>query len=80
MDAGQILRLRPMLAGFFETLRRLLCTQGHACVICQGRLVLTLCCCKGLEHVFLIPTARAAFHGYAVFVGVLLQQGQCEAI
>jgi hypothetical protein len=33
-----------------------------------------------LEHVFFVPTARAAFHGHAVFVGMLLQQGQREAI
>ncbi len=40
----------------------------------QGRRVLTLCSCKDLEHVFIVPTTSAAFHGHAVFVGVLLQQ------
>ena len=46
----------------------------------QGQRVLTLCSSKDLEHVFVVPTTIAAFHGHAVFVGVLLQQGQREAI
>ena len=46
----------------------------------QGQLVLTLCSSKDLEHVFIVPTARAAFHGHAVLVGMLLQQRQREAI
>ena len=35
---------------------------------------------KDLEHVLIVPTTSAAFHGDAVFRGVLLQQGQREAI
>jgi hypothetical protein len=33
-----------------------------------------------LEHVVVVPTANTAFHGYAVFLGMLLQQGQRETI
>jgi hypothetical protein len=46
----------------------------------QGQRVLTCCSCKDLEHVFIVPTASSAFHGHAVLVGTLLQQGQREAI
>ncbi len=48
--------------------------------LAQGQRVLTLCSSKDLEHVFIVPTTIAAFHGHAVFLGVLLQQGQREAI
>lgn len=46
----------------------------------QGQRVLTLRSGKDWEHVFIVPTTSAAFHGHAVFVGVLFQQGQREAI
>ena len=46
----------------------------------QGQRVLTACSGKDLEHVVIVPTASAAFHGHAVFLGMLLQQGQREAI
>ena len=46
----------------------------------QGGLVLTRCSSKDFEHVFIIPTTGAAFHGHAVFVRMLLQQRQREAI
>ena len=46
----------------------------------QGQRVLTACSGKDLEHVVIVPTASATFHGHAVFVGMLLQQGQREAI
>ena len=52
----------------------------HALVGRQGRRVLTACSGKDLEHVVIVPTASAAFHGHAVFLGMLLQQGQREAI
>lgn len=46
----------------------------------QGQRLLTACSGKDLEHVVIVPTAGAAFHGHAVFLGMLLQQGQREAI
>jgi hypothetical protein len=46
----------------------------------QGQRLLTACSGKDLEHVVIVPTASAAFHGHAVFFGMLLQQGQREAI
>jgi hypothetical protein len=46
----------------------------------QGQRILTLCSGKDLEHVFVVPTTGPAFHGHAVFVGMLLQQGQRETI
>ena len=39
----------------------------------QGQRVLTACSRKDLEHVVVVPTAGAAFHGDAVFPGMLLQ-------
>jgi hypothetical protein len=33
-----------------------------------------------LELVVVVPTASTVVHGYAVFLGMLLQQGQREAI
>jgi len=44
-------------------------------VSAQGQRVLTACSSKDLEHVVVVPTASAAFHGHAVFLGMLLQQG-----
>jgi tetraacyldisaccharide 4'-kinase len=38
----------------------------------QGQRLLTLCSGKDLEQVVIVPTASAAFHGHAVFVGMLL--------
>ena len=46
----------------------------------QGQRVLTSCSGKDLEHVVLVPTASATFHGHAVFLGMLFQQRQCEAV
>jgi len=46
----------------------------------QGPRLVSACSRKNLEHVFIVPTTIAAFHGHAVFVGVLLQQGQRQAI
>ena len=46
----------------------------------QGQRSLTACSGKDLEHIVIVPTAGAAFHGHAVFLGMLLQQGQGEAI
>jgi len=55
-------------------------TEEEGNLSIQGQRVLTLCSGKDLEHVFIVPTTSAAFHGHAVFVEVLLQQGQREAI
>jgi hypothetical protein len=41
----------------------------------QGQRSLTACSGKDLEHVVVVPTTSAAFHGHAVFLGMLLQQG-----
>ena len=46
----------------------------------QGQRVLTACPGKDLEHVLIVPTTSAAFHGHAVFLGMLFQQGQRKAI
>ncbi len=46
----------------------------------QGQRSLTACSGKDLEHIFIVPTAGAAFHGHAVFLGMLLQQRQGKAI
>ena len=39
----------------------------------QGQRSLTACSSKDLEHVLIVPTTSAAFHGHAVFLGMLLQ-------
>ena len=41
---------------------------------------LTPCSSKDLQHVFIVPTARAAFHGHTVLIRMLLQEGQRKAI
>ena len=46
----------------------------------QGQRVLTAFAGKYFQHVVITPTAGAAFHGHAVLLGMLLQQGQREAI
>ena len=45
-----------------------------------GPAPLTACSGKDLEHIFIVPTTGAAFHGHAVFLGMLLQQRQGKAI
>jgi hypothetical protein len=46
----------------------------------SGSELRSACASKDLEHVFVVPTASAAFHCHAVFLGMLLQQGQRKAI
>ncbi len=46
----------------------------------QGQRLLTPCSSKDLQHVFIVPTARAAFHGHTVLIRMLLQEGQRKAI
>lgn len=46
----------------------------------QGQRELSSCASKDFQHVVLVPTARATFHGDAFLTAVLLQQGQSEAV
>ena len=79
----------PIRSQYRETIFLISAThEGNPCAYCpfiwvgprQGQRVLTACSGKDLEHVVIVPTASAAFHGHAVFLGMLLQQGQREAI
>ena len=45
-----------------------------------GPASLRACSGKDLEHVLIVPTTSAAFHGDGVFAGMLLQQGQREPV
>ena len=46
----------------------------------QGQRQLTPVGRKDFEHELWIPATRAAFHGQTAFAGVLLEQGEREAI
>jgi len=57
----------------FQDARKFLSSGGQKGRQRQGRRVLTACSGKDLQHVFIVPTARAAFHSDAIFLRMLLQ-------
>ena len=62
--------IRKTLQSFGPEWPQLLLIEGGR----QGQRVLRACSGKDLEHVIIVPTAGAAFHGHTVFLGMLLQK------